>query len=85
MTMLEPHGILEDCLRSFSKEYSDYPEERWNFRVLDELGTILSSLQTQPCIMDEYRRFAVITGKQDKIAADWVGVSIVFGPPPITI
>jgi hypothetical protein len=84
-TMLEPRGILEDCLRSFSKEYSDYPEEKWTFRVLEELNSILSSLQTQPCIMDHHRRFVVITGKQDKIAADWGGVSIIFGPFLITI
>jgi hypothetical protein len=79
-SMLEPRGILEDCLRSFSKGYSDYPEEKWTFRVLEELNSILSSLQMQPCIMDEYRRFAVIVGKQDKVAADWSGVSIIFGP-----
>jgi len=72
-SMLEPRGILEDCLRSFNKGYSDYPEEKWSFRVLDELNSILSSLQMQPCIMDEYRRFVVIVGKQDKIAGDWSG------------
>jgi hypothetical protein len=77
-TVLDSRSILEDCLRGFSKEYSDYPEEKWTFRVLETLLSTLSSLQVQPCIMDQYRRFSVITGKQDKIAADWGGVSIVY-------
>lgn len=75
--MLEPRGILEDCLRSFNKEFSDFPEEKWTYNVLKELASMLSSLQMQPCMMDQYRRYVVITGKQDKIATDWVGVSIV--------
>jgi hypothetical protein len=85
-TVLESRSILEDCLRGFSKEYSDYPEEKWTFRVLETLHSTVSSLQVQPCIMDQYRRFAVITGKQDKIAADWGGVShSFFGSFMITI
>jgi len=73
-SMLEPRGILEDCLRSFSKKFSDFPEENWMFNVLKELSFMLSSLEQQPCTMDQHRRFVVITGKQDKIAADWCGI-----------
>jgi len=76
MSMLEPRGILEDCLRSFSKKFSDFPEENWTFNVLKELSSMLFSLQQQPCTMDQHRRYVVITGKHDKIAADWCGVSI---------
>ena len=79
-SMLEPRGILEDCLRSFNKQFSELPEEKWGFQVLMELSTMLSSLQMQPCIMDRCRRFVVITGKQDKIAADRGGVSIFTMP-----
>ena len=75
-SMLEPRGILEDCLRSFNKHFSELPEEKWSFNVLTELLSILFSLQMQPCMMDQYRRFVVITGKQDKIAPDRGGVSI---------
>jgi hypothetical protein len=77
-SMLEPRGILEDCLRSFNKQFSDFPEEKWCFQVLRELSSVQFSLQTQPCMMDQYRRFVVITGKQDKIAPDWGGVSLFF-------
>jgi hypothetical protein len=75
-SMLEPRGTLADCLRAFNDQFSDFPEEKWNFQVLTQLSSMLSSLQMQPCMMDRYRRFVVITGKQDKIAADWGGVSI---------
>ncbi|KAI9512345.1 hypothetical protein F5148DRAFT_18559 [Russula earlei] len=73
-SMLEPRGILQDCLRSFNKRFSDFPEEKWTFQVIKELSSMLSSLQMQPCTMDQYRRFVVIKGKQDVIAADWVGL-----------
>lgn len=69
-SMLEPRGILEDSLRSFNKHFSELPEEKWSFNVLTELLSILFSLQMQPCMMDQYRRFVVITGRQDKIAPD---------------
>jgi hypothetical protein len=69
---------LEDCLRSFNKQFSDFPEDQWSFQVLMELSSTQFSLQTQPCMMDQYRRFVVITGKRDKIASDWGGVSIPF-------
>ncbi len=76
-SMLEPRGILEDCLRSFNKNFSELPEEEWSLNVLTkELLAMLFSLQMQPCVMDQYRRFVVITGKQDKIAPDRGGVSI---------
>jgi hypothetical protein len=81
-SMLEPRGILEDCFRSFNKQFSDFPEEKWTFQVLKELSSMQFSLQTQPCMMDQYRRFVVITGKQDKIAPDWGGVSIFDSPFP---
>lgn len=78
--MLEPRGILEDCLRSFNKQFSDLPEEKWGFHVLTDLSSMLSSLQKQPCMMDQYRRFVVIMGKQDKMAPDRGGVSIFSAP-----
>jgi len=79
MTMLEPRGTLADCLRAFNDQFSDFPEEKWNYQVLRHLSSMLSSLQMQPCMMDQYRRFVVITGKQDKIASDrdgfeWVDI-----------
>jgi len=77
-SMLEPRGILEDCFRSFNKQFSDFPEEKWTFQVIKELASMQFSLQTQPCMMEQYRRFVVITGKQDKIASDWSGVSFHF-------
>jgi hypothetical protein len=84
-TMLEPRGILEDCLRSFNKHFSELPEEKWSFNVLTELLSILFSLQMQPCMVDQYRRFVVITGKQDKIAPDRGGVSIFSNSPHMSV
>ncbi len=74
--MLEPRGILERCLRGFSQQFSEYPEEKWTPRVLDELSLVLTSLQMQPSIMDQYRRYVVITGKQDKVGYDRSGVGV---------
>ena len=76
MTMLDPRGILERCLRGFSQQFSEFPEEKWTPRVLDELSSVLTSLQMQPSIMDQYRRYVVITGKQDKVGYDRSGVSV---------
>ncbi|KAH9043764.1 hypothetical protein EDB85DRAFT_2080724 [Lactarius pseudohatsudake] len=73
MSLLDPRGILEWCLRVFSQQFSDYPEEKWTVRVLDELSSVLTSLQMQPSIMDQYRRYVVITGKQDKVGYDRSG------------
>jgi hypothetical protein len=51
------------CLRGFNKHFSELPDEKWSFNVLTELLSMLFSLQMQPCMMDQYRRFVVITGK----------------------
>ena len=76
MTMLDPRGILERCLRGFSQQFSEFPEEKWTPRVLDDLSSVLMSLQMQPSIMDQYRRYVVITGKQDRVGYDRSGVSV---------
>ncbi|KAI9445468.1 hypothetical protein H4582DRAFT_1915640 [Lactarius indigo] len=73
MSLLDPHGILKWCLRIFNQQFSEYPEEKWTPRVLDELSSVLTSLQMQPSIMDQYRRYVVITGKQDKVGYDRSG------------
>lgn len=70
MSMLDPRGILEWCLRRFSQQFSELPEEKWSPRVLDELSSVLTSLQMQPSIMDQYRRYVVIMGKHDRVGYD---------------
>ncbi|KAI0271558.1 hypothetical protein BC834DRAFT_860173 [Gloeopeniophorella convolvens] len=70
LSMLDPRGILELSLRSFSQQFSDLPEEKWHTAALDELSRTLSSLQQQPCIVDQYRRFVVIVGQQEKVTPD---------------
>ncbi|KAI0307557.1 hypothetical protein B0F90DRAFT_1674737 [Multifurca ochricompacta] len=70
VSMLEPRGVLEYCLHSFSEQFSEYPEEEWTGRVIEDLSSTMSSLQIQPSIMDEYRRFTIIVGKKDNIAPD---------------
>lgn len=70
MSMLDPRGVLERCLRGFNEQFSEHPEEKWTPRVLDELSSVLTSLQIQPSIMDQYRRFVVIIGRQDKVGYD---------------
>jgi hypothetical protein len=74
--MLDPRSILERCLRGFNEKFSEYPEERWTPQVLEELSSVLTSLQMQPTIMDQYRRYVVVMGKQDKIGYDRSGVSV---------
>jgi len=72
-SMLDPRGILERSLRGFSEQFSEFPEEKWTSRVLDELSLVHTSLQRQPSIMDQYRRYVVIMGKHDKIGYDLNG------------
>jgi hypothetical protein len=75
-SMLDSRGILERSLRGFSEQFSEFPEEKWTPRVLAELSSVLTSLQRQPSIMDQYRRYVVIIGKQDKVGYDLDGVSV---------
>ncbi|THH16827.1 hypothetical protein EW146_g3874 [Bondarzewia mesenterica] len=77
---LTARGILEKCMRSFIQQYDDTPEEQWPSAVESEVVTSISSLQLQPAIMDNYRRFVVIRGEQDgantpRDSIEWIPIS----------
>lgn len=81
---LDERGILGLCLRNFTKEYADLDEEKWPSAVKEEVLSSLSSMQVQPSIMKNYRRFVVLRGrleyegKEDKKDFETRGVSNVF-------
>lgn len=78
---MDERGILQFCLRNFMKEYENIDEEGWPFAVKEEVLSSLSSMQVQPSIMKNYRRFVVLRGrleyegKEDKKDFETRGVS----------
>jgi hypothetical protein len=72
---LGTRGLLEECMRDFSKNYMDVKESEWASAIETEISRDLLSMQLQPTIMDTYRRFVVIKGhKEEHIPWDRDGV-----------
>jgi len=54
-------GMLEMCLSAFSAQYSNTPIAQLSGTVEAEISKDLLRMQTQPSIMEDYRRFVIIT------------------------
>ncbi|KAJ6519506.1 hypothetical protein C8R45DRAFT_24277 [Mycena sanguinolenta] len=68
---LSSRHLLEFCLSAFSAKYSNIPQAEWASAVEAEVSEDLNSMQMQPNIMNQYRRYVVIKAETDKhIAAD---------------
>ncbi|KAJ7630621.1 hypothetical protein FB45DRAFT_916103 [Roridomyces roridus] len=68
-----PHtqrGILEYCINTFNAKCSKMDESQWNTTVEAEISKDLNMMQQQPVIMDNYRRYVVITGDNTSSPAD---------------
>ncbi|EGO03137.1 hypothetical protein SERLA73DRAFT_158732 [Serpula lacrymans var. lacrymans S7.3] len=52
--------MLESCVRVFKQKYSDIPVSDQLLNMEAEIAKDMCSMQTQPSIADEYRRFVVI-------------------------
>ncbi|KAI0067836.1 hypothetical protein BV25DRAFT_1987496 [Artomyces pyxidatus] len=77
---LQPRTILERCMREFTAQFAELPKAKWPSAVLDEISATVLSMQMQPCIMDRYRRFVVVTGKKESVGVyrdglEWSPVS----------
>lgn len=60
-----PRKILEFCVRAFNSKYANIQETEWESTIFREISSDLSSMQLQPVIMEEYRRFVIITSDRD--------------------
>ncbi|KAI0651606.1 hypothetical protein C8Q79DRAFT_996983 [Trametes meyenii] len=62
---LDARGILEDCLNVAAEQFANTSEADLPMAVEKEIARDLWHMQTQPVIMDNYRRFVVFKTKQD--------------------
>lgn len=77
----DERGIFQFCLRNFQKKYQEIEEEKWPFEVQEEALSSMSSMQVQPNIMKNHRRFVVLRGrleyegKEDRKDLEKLGVN----------
>lgn len=67
---LDARGILEECLKLAAEQFAHTSEADLPAAIEQEIVRDLLRMQTQPVIMDNYRRFVVIRTKQDVYFAD---------------
>lgn len=67
---LDARGILEECLKLAAEQYVNTSEADLPAAIEQEIVRDLLRMQTQPVIMDNYRRFVVFRTKQDVYFAD---------------
>jgi hypothetical protein len=58
--LLDASGLLEECLNTFVFHYSSTPAAQLTSAVEAEISQDLLRMQTQPSMMENYRRFVVI-------------------------
>lgn len=56
--------ILKTCMDAFSAKYSNIPASRWDSTFEAEVTSDLLLMQQQPVIMEEYRRYIVLSGDE---------------------
>lgn len=82
---LNASGLLEECLNAFAARYSNTSEVQLPDAIIAEISKDLLRMQTQPSIMENYRRFVVIkaTGSSEADNKDGVCFSMtLFGAGP---
>ncbi|KAI0670147.1 hypothetical protein C8Q78DRAFT_1039423 [Trametes maxima] len=67
---LDARGILEECLNVAAEQFANTSEADLPATVEKEIARDLQHMQTQPVIMDNYRRFVVFKTKQDTYFAE---------------
>lgn len=67
---LDARGILEECLKLAAEQFANTSEADLPAAIEQEIVRDLLRMQTQPVIMDNYRRFVVFRTKQDVCFAD---------------
>ncbi|KAH8100518.1 hypothetical protein BXZ70DRAFT_937606 [Cristinia sonorae] len=67
---MKSRSILDACLRSFDALHGKTPESEIASAVAQNAMKEMDSMQFQPVIMDEYRRFVVVKGATEKVHDD---------------
>jgi hypothetical protein len=62
---MSPEEMVAQVLNVFDEAYTDVPETQQRHRLLDEVADIMRASMLQPAIMYHYRRFVVLTGRED--------------------
>lgn len=63
---LDMSGLLEECLSTFAAHYSNMSAAQLPGAVEAEISNDLLRMQTQPSIMESYRRFVVVKGTSSR-------------------
>ncbi|KZT21687.1 hypothetical protein NEOLEDRAFT_1181525 [Neolentinus lepideus HHB14362 ss-1] len=63
---LSRRGLLEECAKIFQSEFANVLETNLAAAMIQHVSRGLAWIQSQPVFMDDFRRFVVITGPQDK-------------------
>ncbi|OCH96636.1 hypothetical protein OBBRIDRAFT_717952 [Obba rivulosa] len=59
---MDSREILEECIKGAARQYMDFGEDELAAAIDEEVLRQMRDMQLQPTIMDDYRRFVVITG-----------------------
>jgi hypothetical protein len=63
---LDVSGLLEECLSTFAAHYSNMSVAQLPGAVEAEISDDLLRMQTQPSIMESYRRFVIVKGTSSR-------------------
>lgn len=69
---MNARDILEQCIKSAAEKYRGCSEDDLGGAVEDEVQRQMKTIQVLPPIMDEYRRFVVITVGREEVFKDGV-------------
>jgi hypothetical protein len=58
-------NVLSECRASYNRKYANMSAGERQRAILDEISNDMLSWQLEPAVMDEYRRFVVITHRVD--------------------
>lgn len=76
---LNATGLLKECLSTFTARYSNTPRSQLSSAMEAAISGDLLRMQTQPSIMENYRRYVVITATgADQVESNRDGVCFCF-------
>lgn len=61
---------MEECRTAFNAKYANLSPAESQSAILEEISQDVYSMQLQPNIMDNYRRYVVITSVEDRKMKD---------------
>lgn len=64
---MQTRGILEFCLGTFARKYGEVPRSELAAAVEDEIKKDMFLIHIQPALVEQYRRYVVIKGPQDRL------------------